>query len=159
MNKRQEANMRVKARITAALLTLLNEKSISDITVTEIISEAGVARASFYRNYSSKESVITTLITDVLEQFRAEVQYDGDNYYTYDNMRRSFEFFSRYEKQILDLHRFGYGSSFWKSLTSFMRKLPGICPNVLLSVTSCICTLVPCTTPVWSGSKMGKQRA
>ena len=87
MNKRQEANMRVKARITAALLTLLNEKSISDITVTEIISEAGVARASFYRNYSSKESVITTLITDVLEQFRAEVQYDRENYYTYDNIR------------------------------------------------------------------------
>ena len=54
MNKRQEANMRVKARITAALLTLLNEKSISDITVTEIISEAGVARASFYRNYCSR---------------------------------------------------------------------------------------------------------
>lgn len=50
MNKRQEANLRVKAHITAALLKLLNEKSISDITVSEIIAQAGVARASFYRN-------------------------------------------------------------------------------------------------------------
>ena len=129
MNKRQEANMRVKARITAALLTLLNEKSISDITVTEIISEAGVARASFYRNYSSKESVITTLITDVLEQFRAEVQYDGDNYYTYDNIRRSFEFFSRYEKQILDLHRFGYGSLILEKLNQFHEEIAGNMPQ------------------------------
>lgn len=67
MNKRQEANMRVKTHITAALLKLLNEKSISDITISEIISEAGGARASFYRNFASKESVITTLITDILE--------------------------------------------------------------------------------------------
>lgn len=129
MNKRQEANLRVKARITAALLTLLNEKSISSITISEIISEAGVARASFYRNYASKESVITTLITDVLEQFRAEILYDGDNYYTYDNIHRSFEYFSRYEKQILDLHRFGYGSLILEKLNQFHEEVAGNMPQ------------------------------
>ena len=60
MDKRKEANLRVKENITAALLHLLQEKSISKITVSEIIAEAGVARASFYRNYATKESVITT---------------------------------------------------------------------------------------------------
>lgn len=129
MNKRQEANTRVKVHITTALLKLLNEKSISDITISEIITEAGVARASFYRNYSSKESVITTLITDVLEQFRKEVQYDGDNYYTYENIHRSFEYFCRYDKQILDLHRFGYGSLILEKLNQFHEEIAGNMPQ------------------------------
>ena len=110
MDKRKEANLRVKENITNALLHLLQEKSISKITVSEIIAEAGVARASFYRNYATKESVITTLISDVLEQFRQDIETDGDDFYTYRNIRLSFEYFSRYRKLVLDLHRFGYGS-------------------------------------------------
>ena len=66
MDKRKEANLRVKRSITSALLHLLEKKSISEISVSEIIREAGVARASFYRNYATKESVITTLISDIL---------------------------------------------------------------------------------------------
>lgn len=66
MDKRKEANRRVKESITTTLLHLLNQKSISEISISEIISKAGVARASFYRNYSSKENVITTLIADIL---------------------------------------------------------------------------------------------
>ncbi|MGN0391720.1 MAG: TetR/AcrR family transcriptional regulator, partial [Bariatricus sp.] len=91
MDKRKEANLRVKESITAAMLHLLQEKSISEITVSEIIAEAGVARASFYRNYATKESVIITLISDILEQFRQDIEADSDDFYTYRNVRRSFE--------------------------------------------------------------------
>ena len=66
MDKRKEANRRVKESITTTLLHLLNQKSISEISISEIISKAGVARASFYRNYSSKENVITTLIAEIV---------------------------------------------------------------------------------------------
>ncbi|MGN0407185.1 MAG: TetR/AcrR family transcriptional regulator, partial [Bacteroides sp.] len=110
MDKRKEANRRVKESITTALLHLLNQKSISEISVSEIISSAGVARASFYRNYASKENVITTLIADVLESFRDNIQFDGNDFYTYENVHKSFEYFSQYADQVLDLHRFGYGS-------------------------------------------------
>ena len=129
MNKHQEANIRVKTRITAALLTLMKEKSISDITITEIIAKAGVARASFYRNYASKESVITTLIADVLEQYRATVEYDGENYYTYDNICRSFAYFSQYGELFLDLHHFGYGSVLLEALNQFHEEIAGTMPQ------------------------------
>ena len=56
MDKRRQANQQVKEKITGALLHLLGEKSISEISVTEIIAEAGVARASFYRNYARASS-------------------------------------------------------------------------------------------------------
>ena len=128
MDKRKEANQRVKENITTALLHLLQEKSISKITVSEIIAEAGVARASFYRNYATKESVITTLISDILEQFRQDIETEGDNFYTYGNVRRSFEYFSRYRTQVLDLHRFGYGSILLEMLNRFHEEVAGAMP-------------------------------
>ena len=82
MDKRKEANRRVKESITATLLHLLEKKSISEISITEIITGAGVARASFYRNYASKEDVIITLIDDVLESFRKDIENDGNDFYT-----------------------------------------------------------------------------
>lgn len=96
MDKRRTENLRVKKNITAALLNLLEEKSISEISVSEIIRKAGVARASFYRNYATKENVIITLIADILEQYRETLTDCGEDYYTYENIHRGFEFFSRY---------------------------------------------------------------
>lgn len=125
MDKRKEANIRVKKSITQALLQLLEQKSISEISVSEIISGAGVARASFYRNYSSKENVITTLIADVLNTFRENIQSDGDNFYTYENLHKSFEYFSLYGSLVLDLHRFGYGSIVLEMLNQFHEEVAG----------------------------------
>lgn len=125
MDKRNLENIRVKENITAALLELLNEKSISEITITEIVTRAGVARASFYRNYATKENIITTLIADTLEKFRASLREDEENFYTYENVRRSFSFFSHYEKQVLDLHRFGYGSILLQMLNQFHEEVAG----------------------------------
>ena len=128
MDKRKLANIRVKENISASLLRLMKTKSISEITVTEIIEGAGVARASFYRNYATKESVITTLISDILEKYRADIQPDGENFYTYENVHRSFEYFSRYESQALDLHHFGYGSLILDMLNRFHEEIAGTMP-------------------------------
>lgn len=125
MDKRKEANKQVKEKITTTLLHLLEQKSISEISITEIISGAGVARASFYRNYASKENVITTLISDILESFRENIVFEENNFYTYDNVRKSFEFFSRYSVQVLDLHRFGYGSILLEMLNHFHEEVAG----------------------------------
>ena len=70
MDKRKEANIRVKTNITEALFALMHEKSFSDITVTELIRKAGVARASYYRNYDSMEDVLITLVEYVLNSFQ-----------------------------------------------------------------------------------------
>ena len=70
-DKRLEANRLVKLRIARALTKLMEKKNFSDITVTEIVQTAGVARASYYRNFTSKEEVIEfkldKLMTDWIE--------------------------------------------------------------------------------------------
>lgn len=57
----------VKQLIETAFLQLLEEKPYPDISVTDIITKAGVARVSYYRNYSSISDVMDS-ITDRFAQ-------------------------------------------------------------------------------------------
>lgn len=129
MDKRKEENLRVKSSITEALLSLMYQKSFSDITITEIIQTAKVARVSFYRNYDSKEDVLITLIEDVLEQFRAGIDCEEENFYTFQNVLKSFAFFKKYGKYVLDLYQFGYGSILLEKLNQFHEEVAGSMPN------------------------------
>lgn len=129
MDKRKEANRRVKGSIIRALFELMHEKSFSDITISELIRRAGVARVSFYRNYESKEDVLLTLIEDVLEQFRGMIDCNESDFYIYENIRRSFEYFKTYGDFILDLYRFGYGSILLEKLNRFHEEIAGTMPN------------------------------
>lgn len=51
-------NAYVTEHITAAMLDLLTEKSMDDISISELTDKAQVGRVSFYRNYNSKEDVL-----------------------------------------------------------------------------------------------------
>ncbi len=54
----EQKNTYVKKQITAALLALLKEKPLPEISVSELTSRAEVGRVSFYRNYGSKEDIL-----------------------------------------------------------------------------------------------------
>lgn len=129
MDKRKEANLRVKSSITDALLQLMYQKSFSDITITEIIKTAGVARVSFYRNYNSREDVLLTLIEDILAKYQNLVESDGAEYYTYRNVLHSFQYFKDYGCYVLDLYHFGYGSILLEKLNQFHEVAAGTMPN------------------------------
>ena len=57
MNNEQK-NSYVKRQILTALLDLLKEKPLSDISVSELTGRAGIGRVSFYRNYQTKEDIL-----------------------------------------------------------------------------------------------------
>lgn len=57
MNNEQK-NTYVKKQITTALLALLKEKPLSDISVSELTNKAEIGRVSFYRNYQNKEDIL-----------------------------------------------------------------------------------------------------
>lgn len=54
----EEKNTFVRIQITEALITLLKEKNIAEISISELTQKAQVGRVSFYRNYDSKEDVL-----------------------------------------------------------------------------------------------------
>lgn len=51
-------NTYVIERITAALLSLLEERPLAEISISELCGRAGVGRTSFYRNFQEKEDIL-----------------------------------------------------------------------------------------------------
>lgn len=125
MDKRKAENLRVKRSITDALFSLMEEKSLADIRITEIVMTAGVARVSFYRNYATKEDVLLTLIRDILEEFRQEMDLSLGTVYTYENIRLSFTYFRKYQKYLLDLQRCGFFSVLLEEMNHFHESVEG----------------------------------
>ena len=64
-----EKNSYVKKQITNALLRLLKEKELKDISISEITATAEVSRISFYRNYDDKDTVIKDYIHLTLNEW------------------------------------------------------------------------------------------
>ena len=55
-------NAYVIRHITKSLLALLENKTIDDISISELCDNAGIGRASFYRNFNSKEDILRAYI-------------------------------------------------------------------------------------------------
>ncbi len=66
-------NYSVKTEIEKALLNLLAQKEYTDITVTDVVKEAKVARVSFYRNFTSIADVIESIAEQTMQKFNIEL--------------------------------------------------------------------------------------
>lgn len=72
MGDNKEKNSYVKEQITNALIVLMKEKELKDISISEIAATAKVSRISFYRNYEDKESIIKEYISETLNQWNKD---------------------------------------------------------------------------------------
>ena len=66
-------NAYVIEHITDALLKLLREKPIEAISISELCGQAGIGRASFYRNFNSKEDILRSYIHGLFQEWAAGV--------------------------------------------------------------------------------------
>lgn len=64
-------NAYVVEHLTAAMLELLEEKPLEEISVSELCDQAGVGRTSFYRNFETREAVLTARLRRMLEDWSA----------------------------------------------------------------------------------------
>ncbi|WP_434310393.1 TetR/AcrR family transcriptional regulator [Hominifimenecus sp. rT4P-3] len=65
-------NTYVMEHITKAFLTLLEEKGIEDISISELCDNAGVGRASFYRNFNSKSDILRAYINKLFDGWKSD---------------------------------------------------------------------------------------
>ena len=54
----QEKNTYVRNQILTTLLEMMKTESFNSITISDLVAKAEVGRASFYRNYRTKEDVL-----------------------------------------------------------------------------------------------------
>lgn len=63
----------VKELLQKAIINLLCKKPFIDITVTDLVKEAGVARASFYRVYKNADDVVDDVASKMNDNYRKNV--------------------------------------------------------------------------------------
>ncbi|MBF7094340.1 TetR/AcrR family transcriptional regulator [Streptococcus sp. HF-1907] len=71
--------LRTKRHIREAFVQLLEEKSLTDITVTQLADLADIDRKTFYAHYQNVTDVYLELSKEVAEQLR-EVLIDVDSF-------------------------------------------------------------------------------
>ena len=104
MDKRKMANRQVKDRLLAALVEFAGRKDWSKVTVTELVKAAGVARASFYRNFTSVEDVIEYGINQVMERYHAGKPGDRAGFHDRALVEYEFRFYQENAKLVLAFH-------------------------------------------------------
>ena len=100
MNNAQK-NSFVRQRITDTLIELLKEKSIQEISVSDLTDRAGVGRVSFYRNYSDKEDVLRQESARLLQQWgilfesgQGDVEYSHVFLSLFDYLKQNRDFYT-----------------------------------------------------------------
>lgn len=58
-----------KKKICTAFLSLLREKPYLEITVVDLVKKANISRASYYRNFSSNDDVLTECAKGLIDIF------------------------------------------------------------------------------------------
>lgn len=74
-------NQLIRESIFTALMILMEKKSFEEISITELAKKAGVSRMSYYRNYHSKEDIISLYIDDILDEYTKISNYEKHNRY------------------------------------------------------------------------------
>ncbi len=66
-------NHSVKKAMKDGIIRLLKKQNFLKITVTDLIKESGVSRASFYRMYHTVDEVVDEVMLDVKKSFQTRV--------------------------------------------------------------------------------------
>jgi len=77
----EESNRVARESIETALMQLLSQHDIADISIEQIVTRAGVSRMAYYRNYASKDAILDDIFQRVCEKIRAAMHpslLDGD---------------------------------------------------------------------------------
>ncbi len=113
-----EANAIARESIEKALILLMKEKEFSDISITDITKRAGVSRVTYYRNYSSKEDILSGYLQNVVTDFYLALKdYDAVTQ-TRELWVTLFEKMKEHSQEIILLMKAGYGDEL---LNSYIR--------------------------------------
>ena len=73
MSRGPQTNPPGKRALVEALFRLMSQKDFSDITITELIRDAKVARATFYRNFYTKEDIVKYFLDLLQKELLAQI--------------------------------------------------------------------------------------
>ena len=69
MRRKNTTKTMMKEYMAESLLWLLQRKAFADISISEITDKAGVNRATYYRNFTSKEEIVRFYLRGIMGSF------------------------------------------------------------------------------------------
>ncbi|MCR3760672.1 TetR/AcrR family transcriptional regulator [Clostridium felsineum] len=75
-----QSNRITRECIESALILLMKEDKLKNISITDIVKRAGVSRTAYYRNYKSKEDILQNILKDIVDQIvTSMIKFDPYN--------------------------------------------------------------------------------
>lgn len=102
----QEKNTYVRTQILTTLLKMMKDEPIQSITITDIVSKAQVGRASFYRNYQSKEDVLRQEAERLTKELKIICKNDNPNDIQL-KLVRTMDFYKKHSNFYMILYKSG----------------------------------------------------
>lgn len=105
-----------------ALIDLMEEKTLEEISITELTKKAGVSRMSYYRSFSAKQQILEEYLRTILRRFRIEGEREGylGSNHGYKQLLYSFRFFRQHSRFALCLHHANLSSILLEGLNHYM---------------------------------------
>lgn len=134
MSKAAQENERVRHALTEALFSWMKRKPFSEITVTDLVTEAHVARVSYYRNFPSKESIIEEYIESVYKDLSEDEPMPAFLFQEpcdalTKRFEHSFTCLLTRKSYILALYHNGFGSLVLETMNRVMEDAAGDMPH------------------------------
>lgn len=129
MDKR---NKQVKERLTQAMINLSSFKRWEEITITDIIKESKVARASFYRNFDSIDDLINYGIDQFRISYWENIPKSTSNFLSQEMLEYTFKYFKLNRGIILSYSHLGTSSAILDIITEGMVLSFGDMPSTSL---------------------------
>jgi len=108
--------MRTKQIVIDSIKRLLEKQKFENITVQNIIDEAGVSRATFYKYFNSKYDLAAALFSEYITQ-DILMKYNGNNYV--DSLESILEFIKNNQKYFKKVFKTTGEESFYGFLTKY----------------------------------------
>lgn len=131
MDKRIAENIRVRKSIEDAFFSLLKENSFSEITATQIIQVSGVARTSYYRNFSRKEDIVISYIERQMQELSERISFSETvrDLLIRDKLEVCLAHYLKCSHNILLIYKNGFGTYILESTNRFAEEHLGDMPR------------------------------
>ncbi len=113
-NNGKESNRITKESITGALFILLENKKLSEITISEIINKSGVSRSAFYKNYKTKEAILYEFMDESIMQVFGNMDQNIEK-----NWYMILEYVRQNKKIFSTLLETGVGDEFLRRMNTY----------------------------------------
>lgn len=118
-----------KECIMDALLQLMQTKDYNAITITDLTRRAGVSRMSYYRNYHSKDEILTDYMYRIITEYARELNFSTirSGFQTYEHILQSLKYLKKYKDYVLCLQKANRSEILLQGLDRYMLTVANAC--------------------------------